>query len=238
MGTGGTRPSLDQDSSDLRVPDFNGISNSVDATKLQLDILNCRVDTYKWQADEYRSRYEGQRTLEWNTIVQIYVGYTAIALSFNYIHSLPQFHDLHPVTWTAMAATSVFYLASRYLSYRIQERLVLFNETQENYTKQLRKWLSIHSPAPGTRSLRHPYYWTYDVQLVLNTVTFIGLITYEISSLVVINAFIGFLLVLLAAELVLIGLIWIPVHRPKPDHKTPGSSHEPSVATGGECAKA
>lgn len=143
----------------LSLPDLSKATDA-ERPKLELEILKLRLDIHKWRADEYRSRYEGLRTLEWNTILQMYAGYAAIAVAFNYVHGLPEFHGYRPLAWLAITGTLIFYLASRYLSYRIQERLVRFDQTQDNYAEKVSKELHIEPPKPGGSSLHHQYYWT------------------------------------------------------------------------------
>ncbi|HEY6250150.1 MAG TPA: hypothetical protein VI685_09315, partial [Candidatus Angelobacter sp.] len=131
--------------------------------KLKFDAFKLQVEACKLRAEEYRVRYEALRTLEWNTILQIYAGYTAISLAFNYVYVQPsaRFHGSYSVALLAIIATCVFYFAGRYLSYRIQERLIRFNETQENYMHELSTALRVSPPKPGTGSLGHQYFWTY-----------------------------------------------------------------------------
>lgn len=163
------------------LPDCSS-SEKVDRYKLDFELWMLKVENCKLRAEEYRVRYEGLRTLEWNTILQIYTGYAAIALVFNYLTDGPgRFQDSLLFAWVAIFVTCGFYIASRYLSYRIQERLVRFGETLENYMKHLDTVLHTPSPNPGTAALGHQYYWTYDTQFILNTTTFVSLLAFEVA---------------------------------------------------------
>ena len=90
----------------MKLPDLSGVSPG-DRAKLEWEILKVRVDTYKWRADEYRNRYEGLRTLEWNTILQMYAGYAAIALTFKYLHEAIKVNP-RSLIWSAVIITTAF----------------------------------------------------------------------------------------------------------------------------------
>jgi hypothetical protein len=106
------------------------------------------------------------------------VGYAAIATVFFHLQNHWQ------VSRMAMAVTFVFFLATQYLCFRIQERLISFNVTYENWMKELYTLAEINQdfdPAPGTKGLSHKYFWTYDIQLLLAGITSGGLLWYEKS---------------------------------------------------------
>ena len=132
------------------------------------------------RAKEYRERYEGMRNLEWQTLVQTYAGYAAIAVAFH--KASERFIDCHsawPVRSVAMTATLIFFAAMCYLHYRIEERLITFDETYEFYVKKLHGQGEDPDPGPGTRNLGHQFFWTYDTQMILSTFTALGILAYE-----------------------------------------------------------
>jgi hypothetical protein len=141
---------------------------------------NPRIDLYKLRAAEYRDRYESMRSLEWKVLFQAYVGYAAIATVFWHCHKILDWQ----VSRMAMTVTCVFFLATQYLCFRIQERLISFNVTYENYMKELYGLAGIDlnfDPGPGTNNLSHKYFWTYDIQLLLAGITSGGLLWFENS---------------------------------------------------------
>lgn len=125
------------------------------------------------RAKEYRERYEGMRTLEWQTLLQTYAGYAAIAVAFQSADG--RFHDAASFRYAAMWATLVFAAAMQYLLYRIQERLITFDQKYELYVNQTRGPKAHEIPD----HLGHLYFWTYDTQMILGTLTAAGLVVYE-----------------------------------------------------------
>jgi hypothetical protein len=147
----------------------------------QIECYKLRVDLYKFRAEEYRGRYESMRNLEWKVLFQVYAGFAAIAVAFTYVREHELGHD-KVVSLLAMVVTLIFYAAARYLSFRIQERLIRFNQTLENYLAELDSALQISRPNPGTDSLGHQYYWTYHIQLILSTLTLWGLLAFQAAK--------------------------------------------------------
>lgn len=143
----------------------------------EIECYKLQVDLYKFRAAEYRGRYEAMRNLEWKILFQGYAGYAAIAIAFTYVQG--NIGHGKVVSSLAMSATVVFYLGSRYLGYRIQERLIKFNETLKNCLAELGNSLNLSDPHP---SLGHQYYWTYDVQHILSTMTMWGLLAFEAAK--------------------------------------------------------
>jgi len=207
MSTAGIQQGSEPLTGQKGLPDFAGIPEGMDRGKAQIDL-------FKYRADEFRDRYESMRTLEWNIIFQTYAGYAAIAVAFKYIRS--ESPDQKLVSVLAMLGTTILYLASRYLAFRIQERLLRFDQIRDNYMDQLHSALHIPPPAPDVKSLGHPYYWTYDSQLVLSTVTFVGLLAYEARAVLVSAVEAGVLAFgLIAMVLIIAGLWFVPVERPR-----------------------
>ncbi|MGA3025157.1 MAG: hypothetical protein ABSF98_10325 [Bryobacteraceae bacterium] len=132
------------------------------------DLEYCRS-----RAKEHRERYEGMRTLEWQTLLQTYAGYAAIAVAFQ--NADGRFHDALWFRCAAMWVTLVFAAAMHYLHYRIEERLITFNENYEFYVNQTRG----QKGEDGANNLGHPYFWTYDTQMLLGTLTAVGMLVYE-----------------------------------------------------------
>ena len=193
-----------------RLTDFAGIADETERGKLQ-------VDLYKLRAQEYCGRYEDARDVEWKTLFQVYAAYAGLAIAFRY--AFQEGGAAHPklISSLAIGATLIFYGASRYLNYRVQERLITFNETRENYLAQLDAAFHIPKATPGTDDLGDRYFWTFRTHLVLSTLTFVSLLGYETSKGLVNNAppwVILFLLpacaILLACALVFIGCKCVP----------------------------
>jgi hypothetical protein len=76
----------------------------------------------------------------------------------------------------------IFYAASRYLAYRIQERMIRFERTRDTYFREMESAYHIHKAIAGTDGLGHQFYWTYRVQLVLSTLVLAGLTAYELAK--------------------------------------------------------
>ncbi len=149
------------------------------------------ADLYKSRAAEYLTRYENMRTLEWKVLFQVYVGYAAIAVLFARLIESFHFHWMFRIV--AMVCTLIFFVAIQYLYFRIQERLILFNETHEAYMNKVRPGSEAGLPKGlGQVALGHQYFWTYDTQLVLSTLTLTGILAYEAVFGFDIQAIFGF----------------------------------------------
>jgi phosphatidylglycerophosphate synthase len=139
-----------------------------------------KIDFYKLCREEYRDRYESMRSLEWKVLFQAYAGYAAIAVAFSH---LKPWHANSPLYFVAMLVTLFFFVATQYLCFRIQERLVAFGITYKNYTDVLSNLMKGSDkeppPGPGTSRLGHSFFWTYETQLCLAFLTFTGLLGYE-----------------------------------------------------------
>src|SRR6266700_3045167 len=99
-----------------------------------LDPLNALFSS---RAEEYLDRYEKIRDLEWKIVFQLYVGYAALAVAF--IHLAAEFCGHASFLVVAMGATITFFAAVQYVYFRIQERLIVFNETHEAYIRNMRQ---------------------------------------------------------------------------------------------------
>jgi len=142
--------------------------------------LQNKIALFTLRASEYRDRYESMRSLEWKVLIQAYVGYAAIGIGFWHVADHP--HADWRMSTFAMIATFLFFLATQYLCFRIQERLIAFDKTYENWIKQIYGLVGVNpdnDPGPGTRELGHQYFWTYDTQLFLGLLTLAGLLCYE-----------------------------------------------------------
>lgn len=193
--------------------DFAGIQDEGERGKMQ-------VELYKLRAEEYWERYQNARSVEWNTLFQVYAAYAGLAVAFKYIFD--EGKATHPklICILAVIATTIFYAASRYLNYRVQERLLIFDTTRENYLRQLDVAFNIPEANPGRRSLGDRYFWTFRTHLILSTVTFVGLLCYEVSKCMLTKDTswwtLSTLLVFafrLVFFLVAIGLKWVPYIR-------------------------
>ena len=142
--------------------------------------LERKIDLYTLRAAEYRDRYENMRNTEWKVLFQVYAGYAVIAIVFEHVNDKFHFHLL--VVSLAVLATSVFFAATQYLSFRIQERLINFNKTYDEYVRAMHSQLKIDELGPGTSLLGHKYYWTYHTQLILSILTLAGLLSYEVVA--------------------------------------------------------
>ena len=89
--------------------DFAGIQDKDERGRMQ-------VELYKLRAEEYRDRYQDARSVEWNTLFQVYAAYAGLAIAFKYVFE--QEGKTHPklICLLAIAATTVFYAVSRYLN--------------------------------------------------------------------------------------------------------------------------
>ena len=136
-----------------------------------------KLDLYKLRAAEYRERYEKMRDLEWKVLFQTYAGYAGIAAACWHIHGLQW-----EMPRRVMIGTFIFFLATQYLSLHIQERLLNFNATYDNWMEQVCALAGVDSnfdPGPGTKKLWHKYTWTYHTQLFLASLTSVSLLLYE-----------------------------------------------------------
>jgi hypothetical protein len=134
------------------------------------------AEYYKSRAKEFRERYESMRTLEWQTLLQTYAGYAALAVAGQKLEE-----KFPGCTWTPhvllMSAILIFFGVMHYLHYRIEERLITFDETYLFYLKQAYgQGENKESVAP---TLGHRYFWTYDMQMTLSALTAMGLLLYE-----------------------------------------------------------
>ena len=198
--TGAVAPAMD------KLPDCSVVADDTDRYKLQFEL-------YKLRIEEYHNRYESMRALEWRLLFQVYAGYAAIAFAFKYLNASGEFPNSKLVAWLAIFATLIFYLASRYLTYRIQERLIKFDETRERYMAESGSALHVHEPRPGTDSLGHKYYWTYHIQLILSTLTLAGLLAYEAAKGSLMGLWAGFVLITsLAVMFLIVG--WVVPKKP------------------------
>lgn len=152
------------------LPDFAGIPDGVKRRKAV-------VDAYKYRAEEFRERYESMRTLEWNIILQTYAGYAAIALAFKYMQTRP--FDQAAMTVLAVAVTFVLYVVSRYLTFHVQERLLMFDKIYGRYVSELDCVFHVPDHHELTTLLAGKYFWTYRSQLILSMTTFLVLLAYE-----------------------------------------------------------
>ena len=180
--------------------EFAGIQNVDERGKAQ-------VDLYKLRAQEYHDRYENARSVEWNTLFQVYAAYAGLAIAFKYVFYVGG--TVHPkvICGLAIGATTIFYAASRYLNYRVQERIMVFDVTRDSYMLQLDQAFHIPKAKPGTDDLGDRYFWTYRTHLALSTFTFVGLLSYEAGSLVTKTTSMTVIFSLLACALLLAGLL-------------------------------
>lgn len=138
-----------------------------------------QVKYYRLRAKEYRERYEGMRTLEWQTLLQTYAGYGAIAVAFQQGHSYLGAYDWW-VRCGAMVVTMLFFVKMQYLHYRIEERLITFQSNYVRYTKQeLVGKDECEEQGWGTSKLGHQFFWTYDTQMFLSTLAALTMLIYQ-----------------------------------------------------------
>ena len=84
-----------------------------------------------------------------------------------------------------MGATLLFFGATQYLSFHIQERLINFDVTHEKFVMKIYSLVQLEPEAEsrsGKQDLRHKYFWTYDVQLFLAMLTLASLLFYQAKS--------------------------------------------------------
>ena len=142
------------------------------------------------RAEEYLARYESMRSLEWKIVFEIYAGYAAIATVFTKL--LNDFHCYRSFPVLAMVTTFIFFAAIQYLYFRIQERLIVFNESHEACMRVARSGEKngnhvesfLKEKRLGQDSLKHQYFWTYDVQLFISTIASAGLLAYQFRRVI------------------------------------------------------
>jgi hypothetical protein len=134
-----------------------------------------RFDLYKLRAEEYLGRYESMRVLEWKILFQMYGGYAAIALAYDHLQTKNSDNQILLACF-AIFATLAFYSAARYLTFRIQERLISFDNARRAYLKQMHALLQT-SEIP-MKPLGHRFHWSYHTQLLLSTLTCFCLVSY------------------------------------------------------------
>jgi len=161
---------------------------------------------FESRAKEYRERYESMRTLEWQTLLQTYAGFAAVAVAFQKADE--RFQDAWEFRYAAMWGTLVFAAAMQYMHYRIQERLITFNEDYDYYVRQMRG--QKEDQCTGTSALGHPYFWTYDTQMIVVALTTLGMLAYEAWPAISYDRVIYERTQLIAIAIALVGaiLIW------------------------------
>jgi hypothetical protein len=105
-----------------------------------------------------------------------------IAVAFKYLHREENFQHPQLISLLAVAGTIVFYIAGRYLSFRIQERMIFFDKKYQSYIEEIHVLFGVGERGPDWAFVGHQYYWTYHTQLTLGTLTFFGLVAYEAGS--------------------------------------------------------
>jgi len=187
---------------------------------------------YESRAKEFRERYESMRKLEWQTLLQTYAGYGAIAVAFQKVKDDMRLIGHKPwVSILAMAATLIFATVMHYLYYRIEERLIRFNVNADYYVKKISSqakeqplvifYMNAYYYAYkmgaqveheveslGTENLGHRFFWTYDMQMVVSTLTVMLLLLYEGYSSAP-SAWIGITIVLFLGAI----LLWVAGRR-------------------------
>jgi hypothetical protein len=133
-------------------------------------------DLYKLRVEEFRGRYESMRELEWKILFQMYGGYAAIAVVYEHLQVKSSTNQIL-LSYSAIVATLVFYAAARYLTFRIQERLIKFDTARDKYVRQMHVLLQCEEETPIP--LGHRYHWSYHTQLILSTLTCLYLVGYE-----------------------------------------------------------
>jgi len=120
--------------------------------------LNPELEYYRSRAKEFRDRYESMRDLEWKTLLQTYTGYAAIAVAFQQADL--RFNQYQWwVRFFAMVLTLVFFDRMHYLHYRIEERLITFDETYDHYISKTVEKGRNEDNDWGTSKLGHLYFW-------------------------------------------------------------------------------
>jgi hypothetical protein len=134
-----------------------------------------RFDLYKVRVEEFRGRYESMRELEWKILFQMYAGYAAIAVIYEHLKgsSVPIL-----TSCVAIGATVVFYIAARVLTYRIEERLIVFDSIRLRYLTEMHTLLGTKE-IPWQNRLGNTYHWSYHTQLRLSTLVCLSLVGYE-----------------------------------------------------------
>jgi hypothetical protein len=118
------------------------------------------------------------RELEWKILFQMYAGYAAIGIAYEHLRS-KNFAHQGLISSVSVGATAAFYLAARYLTYRIQERLIAFDGVRDRYFTLMHNLVGADEvPAPR---LGRPYYWTYNTQVILSTLACLCLVGYQVS---------------------------------------------------------
>src|ERR1700682_1024442 len=152
-------------------------------TPVQTGTNEDKFEVYKLRAAEFGERYESMREREWQLLLQAYAGYAAIAIAFHYLQDKPLYQGWL-LSQLAMATTLFFFLATQYMLFRIQERLINFNENYDTYVNAIHRLKNVPILGAGTSSLRHQYFWTYDTQVLLSLLVLSGLLTYEAAAIV------------------------------------------------------
>jgi hypothetical protein len=119
------------------------------------------------------------RDLEWKTLLQTYAGYGAIAVAFqNAMPSLIEYGWW--VRLAFMVVTLCFFIKMHYLHFRIQERLITFDENYFLYINKVLGGRDEHEERGwGLSKLGHQYFWTYDTQTFLGTLTGLAMLVYQ-----------------------------------------------------------
>jgi hypothetical protein len=140
-----------------------------------------RFELYKSRVEEYRGRYESMRELEWKILFQMYAGYAAIGVVYEHLRKAgTPASSQGLLSLLAIGATVAFYAAARYLTYRIQERLIVFDAARIDYLRAMHE--SLAAAAIPLGSLGSTYYWTYHTQLILSTLACLALIGYAATQ--------------------------------------------------------
>ena len=140
-----------------------------------------RFELYKVRAEEYRGRYESMRELEWKILFQMYAGYAAIGIIYDHLRKTGSATiDQSSLSWLAILAAVAFYAAARYLTYRIEERLIAFDACRLDYLSAMHASLTVDEIALGP--LGSTYYWSYHTQLTLSTLACLAVIGYAATQ--------------------------------------------------------
>lgn len=118
------------------------------------------------------------RTLEWQTLLQTYAGYAAIAVAFYKIRGSVQSHSGAAFVTEAFA-TLIFFAAMYYLHYRVQERLITFDRHYEFYAAKRHEGIDVRDTGPLADELGHSYFWTFDTQTIISALCALGLIAWQ-----------------------------------------------------------
>jgi preprotein translocase subunit SecG len=148
----------------------------------KIDDPSDRIELYKLRLEESRYRYESMRNLEWRVLFQTYAGYAAITVAFSHTGTDRFLGRL------AAIAMVIFFAATNYLYFRIQERMKSFGEAHTKNMKMIDKLLDEDGPLIAhIAPLGHKFFWTYDTQLVLSTCTLLSLQIYMFKDGFTIN---------------------------------------------------